>query len=111
MTEAIAYFNLAASFEHLQQIPKAIKSYEVALEIAKVHLGKNHGLTHTINDNLDKVQSKQKSQETAHMLRNFMRKEKATSNIYRMNNTEVMYKRVRTKSSYSKTRQKQPASS
>ncbi len=38
-----------------------------------------------------------------------MRKERATSNIYRLNNTEIMYKRVRTKSSYSKARVKQGA--
>ncbi len=58
MTEAIAYFNLAASFEHLQQVQKAVKSFEVALEIAKVHLGKAHSLTKTIEDNLAKVHSK-----------------------------------------------------
>ena len=97
MTEAIAYYNLGCSYEHMLLKEKAIKSYSLALEICKIHLGRHHPLTVTIEDSLEKAQSKQKQQNTSHILRNYLRKERATSNIFRPTHAEVMYKRIKTK--------------
>ena len=58
MTEAIAYYNLGASYEHLSNNEKALKAYNLSLEIAKIHLGKDHVLTNTIFDSLEKAKDK-----------------------------------------------------
>ena len=60
LTETIAYFNLGASYEHINKMEKAIKSYQIALEIGKLKLGENHALTQTITDNLNKAREKEK---------------------------------------------------
>ncbi len=51
LTEAMAYFNLAASYEHLNKYESAIKSYEIAKHIALLHLGDHHPLYATISEN------------------------------------------------------------
>ena len=46
LTEAIAYYNLGASYEHLggAKLDEAIKSYEIAAQIAQLHLPQGHPL-------------------------------------------------------------------
>ena len=40
-------------------------------------------MTKTIEDNLNKAVEKQKFNKTSHMLRNVLRKEKATANLFK----------------------------
>lgn len=54
LTEAIAYYNLAASYEHIQQMKDALKAYLIANEIARKHLGPDNHLTTIIAENLKK---------------------------------------------------------
>lgn len=43
---------------------------------------------------MNKVNEKKKLHETAHMLRDYNRKEKATTNIFKNGNMTVMFKRL-----------------
>lgn len=43
---------------------------------------------------MNKVNDKKKSHETAHMLRDYMRKEKATTKLYKDGNMTIMFKRL-----------------
>lgn len=82
MTEAIAYYNLGASYEHLggSKLQQAVKSYEIAQTIAVIHMPKSHPLIGTIADSLKKVYGKLKFQQTTHMLRGIIRNEKSVKN-------------------------------
>ena len=62
LTEAIAYYNLGASYEHLGSIKldDAVRSYEISLQIAKLHLPQGHPLSKTIQESLLKVQGRAK---------------------------------------------------
>ena len=54
LTEAIAYYNLGASYEHLggDKMEDSIKCYDIAWQISKAHLPKGHPLRKTIEDSL-----------------------------------------------------------
>ncbi|CDW80733.1 tpr domain containing protein [Stylonychia lemnae] len=98
LTEAIAYYNLGASYEHILKVEQAVKSYQIAQQIYKIHLGDNHPLSITIEESLRKAQEKKKFSETSHIIRQFMRKEKATTNIFKNSNVAVMFKRIKKQS-------------
>ncbi len=71
---------------------EAIKSYKIAFEIAKVKLGEFHALTVTISDSMHKAEEKEKFQKSSALLRRFIRNEKATVNIFKAQNLNIMYK-------------------
>lgn len=54
-TLAIAYYNAGVELEILAQIPKALQMYDKGLELATVHLGKNHELTNSLKKNYTKL--------------------------------------------------------
>lgn len=54
-TEAIAYYNLGASYEHIGGLEAAIKSYEIAASIVHVRFPPGHPLGKTIGESLEKV--------------------------------------------------------
>lgn len=89
MTEAIAYYNLGASYEHLggQKLQQALKSYEIAQTIAHIHMPHNHPLIATISDSVKKVQGRLKYNQTTHMLRGIIRFEKSVKNHMRSSNS------------------------
>lgn len=53
--------------------------------MAEEHLGPDHALTVTIKDNTAKAENKMKFNETNHVIRDHLRKEKKTSNFYSTN--------------------------
>jgi hypothetical protein len=79
LTEAIAYYNLGASYEHLgsTKLDEAVRSYEIAEQIAKLHLPEGHPLGKTIHESLLKAQGRAKFNQTSHMMRGLIRKERA----------------------------------
>jgi hypothetical protein len=54
-----------------------VKSYEIAAQIAKLHLPIGHPLGKTIHESLLKAQGKVKFSQTTSMLRGLLRKERA----------------------------------
>jgi len=83
MNVAIAYYNLGANYEHTQKQNSAIMSYKVALDHAEKYLDGEHSLIGLIKENLAIVEEKLKLAQTSHLMRDYIRKEKATANIYR----------------------------
>jgi len=79
LTEAIAYYNLGAAYEHLgaSRLDDAVRSYEIAEQIAKLHLPEGHPLGKTIHESLMKAQGRAKFNQTSHMMRGLIRKERA----------------------------------
>ena len=49
-------------------------------------------MTVTVGDSLNKAEEKQKYLSSSHLLRKFIRNEKATVNIFKQTNLNIMYK-------------------
>jgi len=75
LTEAIAYYNLGASYEHLgeSQLDASIKSYEIANSIAKLYLPRNHPLGKKIDDSLAQVNQRVHKINQMHLQRSNIR--------------------------------------
>ena len=90
MSVAIAYFNLGASYEHIQEPKSALQAYKTAKDISVSHLGETHALSIAIIENLEIVDKKQRFNETMHIMRDFKRREQATSKIYQNTNQNLL---------------------
>lgn len=49
---AIAYHNIGVEQEFLKKYSQSISSYSKGVEVAKTHLGGNHGITITLRNSL-----------------------------------------------------------